>query len=112
MSFVNRVERLDRFHFDNDAVFNHQIDAISDFEFLSFIDDRQRNFSRNVKTSSSEFVGEARLISALEKSRAEKRVDFSLRNYDGPCDVVNPIALGASRSSHASGISDFPCVSL
>jgi L-fucose mutarotase/ribose pyranase (RbsD/FucU family) len=49
LGFVYRMYGLNGFHFYNDFVLDRQVDAISHFQFLTFVDDRERNLSRDVK---------------------------------------------------------------
>lgn len=71
LSFVDRVDRFDGLHFNDDFPLNDQVDSISDFELLTFIYDRQRNLTRDFQTSLSQFMSEASLIGTFEESRAE-----------------------------------------
>jgi len=64
------------FHFDDNSVFHEQIDAVSDFKFLSFVDDWQRNLGRNCDASAPQFMSEASLIGTFQKSRAQAGMDF------------------------------------
>jgi len=69
---VNGVDCFDRFHFYDHSAFDHQIDAVSNFEFLAFIDYRQSNFCRDLEISVSKFVCQAGLISAFQEARTEQ----------------------------------------
>lgn len=56
---------------------------------------------------------EAELIGALEKARAEERVNLHRRVHDGACDFVYMESKGARRSGHLLMHSRFPlCPSL
>jgi len=109
---MDRVERLDGFHFDNDSALHDQVDSVSDFQFLTLINNWQRNFIRHFESSASEFVYKAGLIGALEESRAEERVNLHCGIHDRACDLIYRQGRGASRGSHFYSIADFPCVPL
>ena len=51
------VDCFHGFHFDYDSALDHQVDAVSDFEFAPFVDDRQGDLAGDVKATASEFVG-------------------------------------------------------
>lgn len=72
---VNRVEGLDGFHFHNDSMFYDQIDAVSDFEFMAFIDYGHRYFRYDLETAASQFVRQAGLVGTFQKTRAEGRMN-------------------------------------
>lgn len=109
---MNGVNRVNGFHFDYDSAFNDQIDSISNFDFLAFIDNWQRNFDRDFEPAASQFVCEAGLVGAFQQARTEHRVDLHRGIHNGACDFVDAIGMRPSRSSHVSCITDFPCVPL
>ena len=71
MGFVDRVDSVDGFHFNYHTALYEKVNSISNFQFLTFIDDRQRKFGQDFKASASEFLSQARLIRTLEETRAE-----------------------------------------
>jgi hypothetical protein len=58
-----------------------RFDSVSDFEFLALIDNGQRDFCCYLQTPASEFVSEAGLISAFQKTGTEDGMDLH-----GGCD--------------------------
>jgi len=50
---VNWVERADGLHFHRDSVFYYEIDAVSDFRLLTFINNRQSYLGCYCETLSS-----------------------------------------------------------
>lgn len=67
---MNRVECLDGFHFHHDSVFNDEVDAISDFELLTFIDHGLSYFSCDFETSAPQFLRQAGLVGAFQQTWA------------------------------------------
>jgi hypothetical protein len=65
LGFVDWVEGLYGFNFYYNSTFDDEIDAISDFQLVTLIDNRQRNLRCYFKTTVSQFVREARLIGAF-----------------------------------------------
>jgi hypothetical protein len=53
LRFVDRVENVYGFHFDHDSVLDHQINSISDFEFLAVIHNWLGHFRCYCETPSS-----------------------------------------------------------
>jgi hypothetical protein len=96
LGFVDWMDRFDGFHFDNYPVFNDQINSISDFEFVGFINNRQGNFRSHAKASGTEFMCEAELIGTLEKTWPEERMNLHCRIENAPV-----IALTRSLREHA-----------
>jgi hypothetical protein len=92
LGFVDWMDRFDGFHFDNYPVFNDQINSISDFEFVAFINNRQGNFRSHAKASGTEFMCEAELIGTLEKTWPEERMNLHCRIDDcaGNCVDEEP----------------------
>jgi len=72
LRLINRVDGLDGFHFHYDSVFNDEIDAISDFELLPFIDHWLSYFSCNFETAASQFLRQAGLVGAFQKAGTEQ----------------------------------------
>jgi hypothetical protein len=62
LCMVDGMNGFDRFHFDNDSIFNHQVHPVSEFQFLSFVNYRQPDLSEHFQASSSEFVRQAGLV--------------------------------------------------
>ena len=87
------MDCFDGFHFDDDSVFYHQVDSVSDFKLLALIDDREWNFGRYRETSTAQFVCEAGLIGALEKAGTKQRVNLHRRVNDGAGDVVDAVGV-------------------
>jgi len=75
---------------------------------MAIIDNRRRNFDRNVECSSPEFVCNTGLISAFKKPRAKKRVNLHSRVHNGTSDFVYAVYPGTSRRSHMYCISGSP----
>ena len=108
LGFVDWRDRFDGFHFDNYPVFNDQINSISHFEFVAFINNRQGNFRSQIKASRAEFVCEAELVGTLEKAWSEKRVNLHRGVHYCACDLVYVEPMGACRACHIDCITDFP----
>ena len=100
LSFVDWMDRLYRLHFDNDSTLDHQIDAISDFKLVSFVNHRQGDFHRHIQTTVSEFMCKAGLIGAFKKPGSESRVDLHRGIYDGTGDLVYRKSVRTRGSSH------------
>jgi len=56
MDWMNRVHGFD---FNHHSAFHDQVDSISNFEFLTLINNRQRDFRRYGGSSASEFARQA-----------------------------------------------------
>src|SRR6266496_2544542 len=56
LCLMNRVKGVDGFHFHYDSVFNDEVDAISDFELLTFVDHRLRYLGCDFKAAASQFL--------------------------------------------------------
>lgn len=105
---MDGVDCSDGFHFDYHSALDHKVDSISHFKFMAFINYRQRNFRRDLETSSPWFVRQAELIGAFEEAWAQEGVDFHSGIHDGAGDVVYARGTGAGGSSHEYYIADFP----
>src|ERR1017187_5465036 len=76
------MDRMDTIHaldLDDHQVFHQKINPIPEFELFSFVNQRQANLRSHVKTSFAQFVGEAGLVSTLQKPGSELRVNFQRR---------------------------------
>src|SRR5215831_19481380 len=71
LSFVNRRDRLDRFHFDNDLRLNEKIDPIADFQLHAIEDDGKSDLAVDSQPSLAQQMGKASLVSTLEQSRPQ-----------------------------------------
>jgi len=109
---MNRVESLDGFNFHDHSVGDHQIYPIPEFESFSFVDYRETDLRRDFESPFSEFVGQAGLVRALEKTRAESGVYFQGRIHHRACYVVHVKKMGRRRRCHIQGITQSPCVPL
>jgi hypothetical protein len=76
LGFVDWMDRLYGFHFDDDLPLYDQIDSISNFELLTFVYHRQRSLRSDLQASIAQFVSEARLVGTLEQSGAEDGVNL------------------------------------
>jgi hypothetical protein len=72
LGFVDRMHGLHRFDFDHNSVFDHQIDPVSNFEFLSLIYNWQRNFDCDFEPAASQLVCKAGLVGAFQESWAKE----------------------------------------
>ena len=84
LSLMNWMDCLGGFYLHHYPVLHDQVDAVAYFDFLALVHHGQSHLRRDVKTSASEFVCEAGLVSTFEKAGAEKRVD----SYRGADDTA------------------------
>ena len=68
---------------------------------MAFVDDRERDFGQNTKSSVSKFMCEARLIRALKQTWSKRGVNLHCRINDGSGDLIYMKGMGARNSSHA-----------
>jgi hypothetical protein len=89
LSLMDRVDAIYALDLNNHQIFDEQINAITEFQFLSLVDHGQTNLSGHVKSSLAEFVRQASLVSTLQQPRAELGMDFHRRIDDGARNLVN-----------------------
>ena len=111
LSLMNGMDCLGRF-FHHYPVLHDQVDAVAYFDFLALVHHGQSHLRRDVKTSASEFVCEAGLVSTFEKAGAEKRVDFYRGADDTAGDFIDAKWTRPRCGAHIHCISHFPCVPL
>lgn len=78
---------LDGLQFDDDAVFDEKIDSVAAFELSVAVDDWQSDLVLELQTGEATFVFETGMVSALEKTRAQRGVDFDCCADDSVGDV-------------------------
>ena len=88
LGFVDRMDRFYGFHFNHHSVFHDQINAVSDFEFLAFVNDRERNLRCDCEAQAPQFMRQAGLISALQEAGPEPGMDFHGSSDGCVCDLV------------------------
>jgi hypothetical protein len=83
------MECFDAFYFDDDEVFDQQIDAVTEFDFFAVIDYRQTDLAAEDKAAFFQFVSEASLVCAFQKARPKQGMDVHRGGNDGACDLVD-----------------------
>lgn len=68
MRFVNRMNRFDRLYFHDNAILDHQIDSISDFKLLAFVNYGKSDLRCHTKSPAPKLMSEARLVGTLEEA--------------------------------------------
>lgn len=66
---VNGRNCLDRLDFEDDEIFDQQIDPVAKFELCATIYNGQSNLSRRSNTRLEQLVLQARLVSTLKQAR-------------------------------------------
>jgi hypothetical protein len=56
---MDRLESGDRLYFDDDPVFDEQIEAVAKAKFLTAIDDRQRDLAGDMESAIEDLEREA-----------------------------------------------------
>jgi hypothetical protein len=84
-------EPVDRLHFDDERLFDEEVEAIIYVDAHAFVMDREGRLAAQRYPSNAEFVGQAVLISRLEQTWSKRLVDLQ------PCindDMGNPFQIG------------------
>jgi hypothetical protein len=68
LCFVDGENCLNRLVLDDDALGHQRVDAITHFNLDPFVPDGQGNFTADLDTPATKFMGEARLIRRLQQA--------------------------------------------
>jgi hypothetical protein len=60
LGVVNWVDRFDGFYFHDDEIFDHQVDAITEFDFLAVVEYRQPDLDTDRESALFEFMRKTR----------------------------------------------------
>ncbi len=63
------MDRLNAFHFNDDYVFDDQINSVSKFDLLSVVNDRKTDLATHFESAFSKLMSKTSLVSALQQSR-------------------------------------------
>ena len=95
LRLVDGINGFDALDFDDDEVFDDQIDAIAQIDALSVIDYGESYLPRNGETLFAKFVGQAGFVGALEEAGAQLRM-----NLHRGCDHCAGQAVDARGGDH------------
>jgi hypothetical protein len=84
LSAVNRVERLDSLHFDNQSPLDEQIDSIRRGYADTFVPKRHALLLDPRRSSQRELMTQTRLVARLEESRPKRAMHLYGRADDLP----------------------------
>jgi len=108
---LGEMKRKQCFHglkFDDDAVFDEKVDAISRIQRHILIRDRKPDLMRELQSIDTKLVGEASVVGAFEAACAESAMDFEGGRDDLFCqrviDHCRPISASPASSAVASFI--------
>jgi len=88
LRFVHWKHRRDRFHFDDHAILDYQVDPVSRVESRAFVDDRNREFTYVAQFAIVEFGLEALGVGRFQKTWAQDSVHFDCGANDlASCEV-------------------------
>jgi hypothetical protein len=104
LSQMERQQFLHCLQFDDDAIFDEKVDAISSVESYVLINDRKFYLMTEFKSVGAKLIGETRLVSAFQTSRAESTVDFDGCRDDLFCQRVVDHRRNASASPASSAV--------
>jgi len=99
---MDRMNCVNGFDFDNDQLFYKQIDSETEFNFLSFKDYGEGYLACYIEPTFAQFVMQAALINALEKSRAEPRMEVHSRRNNRSSDPIDTKGLKRCWCGHVS----------
>jgi hypothetical protein len=68
---MNRQDRFNGFHFDNDLGFNQQVDPIAKIDVQSVVGDGQRLLTFEGNAHAGELMSETGVVHAFEQSRTK-----------------------------------------
>ena len=109
---MDGMDRVHGFDFDYDSAFYDEIDSVPDFEFLAFVDNRQRNLDCDFEPAASQFVCEAGLVGTFQQTGAQYGMNFHRGCDHFVCDFVYSKGRLVCSGSHEYCISQVLCVSL
>jgi len=95
---VDGNEGLDTFDFDYDDIVDDQINAVSQVEFLSVVNQRQSDLALDFQTLFAKFVRQTGMICTLQESWAKDGMDLHRSADDAAGDLIH-------RNSHETAIS-------
>jgi hypothetical protein len=107
LGHVERQYLLDRFQFDDDAVFDETIDSVATFKLSVAIDDWQPDLVLEMQTREAKFVFEAGMVSAFKKAGPKGGVDSDRCADDSVGDVLMHHEKFVSASSASSAVESF-----
>jgi hypothetical protein len=81
---MDASQRVDSFHFHDNAIFDEQVEAIADSESQALVDDRQFNLPSEGDAADAKLMREAVLVGGFQKAWTERFVDFEAGVEDGP----------------------------
>jgi len=109
LRLMNRMDRLDAFHLDNDEGLDDQVDPVSQLDPFVVVNHRQPDLAGDSQAAFAQFMSKASLISALQQPRSEQRMNSHRTGNDCTADLVRAESCGRS---HPTLIPDFPCETL
>src|SRR6266850_2457408 len=74
-SKLNRCQFFHTLHFDDEAFFDDEVDAICDWKLNLFVHHRQMYLALNVQATACQFIEKTRTNRTFEHSGAERSVD-------------------------------------
>ena len=80
---MHTLESLDRLDFNDDGVFDEQVDAVPTVQLLFFVSNRQRHLSLDREPGAEQVEAEAGLVRLLEQARSELAMDTYRGTDDG-----------------------------
>ena len=85
---MNRQHLFHAFDFDDQAIFDNEVNPIGGLELDSLIDNGQANLVLEMQTRLGEFVVHACVTCAFENAGTERRVHSHCRAYDDSAGFV------------------------
>lgn len=88
LGFMERNHFLHGFQFDDDCVFNEDVDAVTNVEFHLVVNHRQTYLAESFKPAFSKLINQAGFISRFQKPRPEARMNLNGRSNDFRSECV------------------------
>jgi hypothetical protein len=82
LGFVDRLHSPDGLKFDQNGIFNHEVETVSSVELKAFVSDRQRLLPGYVQSEKRQFVSKACLVRGFEQTGAKVSMHFNRGSDD------------------------------
>ena len=76
LGFVDRIDGIDTFNFDNNGITDDQVDTIAEIDLFASVDNRQSHLTISSESAFSNLMQEAGVICAFEQAGAKRSMNF------------------------------------
>lgn len=82
LGFMERDHFFHGFQFDDDCIFNENVDPVADIQFHLVVNQRQTHLAKRSESTFPKLINQTRFVSRFQKSRTKPTVNFDGRGND------------------------------